>query len=385
MKRYRVGIMLELIWPYRRHLDVFAGTQRFANEAGDWDSEIDEIHVEESLKEVAAYDGIIARASEELAKRAEEANVPLVNVWNSSPVAEQLHGVFPDFHQIGREAAEHLWERGFRTFGCLSRPREKAHQNMIAGFHEVLESNGFGCNCNHVSRFYYRAREPWNRFQQQLDQWIASWKPPIALFVAFNDVTIRYVVRACHRNGLRVPEDVSLIGGTNEPMICTIPPPSLTSVELSYEQNGYQAAKVLDELMKGKPSVPHHILIPPTGIIARDSTHFFAVDDDMVAEAMRFIEKRVHDDIDVDDVAKAVGTSRRTLERRFRVSCNRTIAKEILRLRILKAKRLLTETDMLVKQIANESGFNSPIRLHEAFMREEGFSPTEFRRKTSGI
>ncbi len=255
MKTRRVGIILELIWPYRRHLDVFAGTQRFAAEAGNWECEIDEFHsdaLRQPKSQLERYDGIIARASEPLAKLAARAKVPVVNVLYQTKVRDQLTGVFPDFAKVGTEAAKHLLERGFRQFGCLSMPREAAHREAVSAFHQQIANQGCHCQCAGGSRFYYRSHQSWVHFQEQLDDWIGTWKPPIALFVAFNDVTIRYVVHACRRRGLRVPEDVALIGATNEPMIGELPPPSLSSVEVSYEQIGYQAAQMLVQMMKRK-------------------------------------------------------------------------------------------------------------------------------------
>ena len=387
MAKKRIGIMLDLMWPYRRHIDVFAGTQRFAQEHGGWECEIDELHEKANhrgLSQAEKYDGMIARATDRLATSAMRAKIPLVNTWLSSPAASKLPGVFPDFGKIGADAARHVHERGFRQFGCVANPRTRSHHLMTQAFHEELKQQGCRCNCTSVSIHYYRTQNSWAKFQAILDKAISNWTTPIALLVAFNDVTIRYIVHACQRHGLRVPEDVALIGATNEPRIGELPPPSLTSLEVSYEQLGYQAAQMLDKLIKRKKLPQQHLLIPPSGVIARDSTDFFAVDDPVVAIAMRHIEKHANTNLSVDDVVAAAGVSRRTLERRFRDSSGRSIAKEIRRLRILKAKRLMAETDMLVKQIARETGFRDPIRLHEVFVREEGQTPTEYRREVRG-
>jgi LacI family transcriptional regulator len=167
-------------------------------------------------------------------------------------------------------------------------------------------------------------------------------------------------------------------------MISAMPPPSLSSVEVNYEQIGYKAAQILDGMMHQGDSAIGRTLIKPTGIIARDSTDFFAVDDEAVALGMRYIEQHTRESITVDDVATAAGVSRRTLERRFQSGTGRSVAAEIRRLRILKAKRLLAETDLLVKQIARETGFRDPIRLHEVFVREEGTTPSAYRKIVRG-
>lgn len=387
MRTYSVGIMLELMWPFRRHLDVFAGTQRFAKEAGDWICDIDEsVHEDNqySPSNLPSYDGLIARASAALAHRAQKAKVPLVNVWMNSPDADRLPGVFPDFAEVGRLACEHLHDRGFREFGCLSIPRERAHLLMVNSFHAAVENLGCHCNCAKSARFFHRNARSWARFQKMLDDWMSTWKPPIGVFVVFNDVTARYVVHACRRRGLRIPEDVALMTSTNEPTIGTMPPPSLSSVEVNYEHIGYQAAEILNDMMrKGKTTTGHH-LVKPSGVLVRESTDFFAVNDEVVAFAMQYIEQHTRDRIAVDDVAAAARVSRRTLERRFQSRLGRSVAAEIRRLRILKAKRLLAETDLLIKQVARETGFRDPTRLHEIFVREEKTTPTEFRQNIRG-
>ena len=386
MKKPHVGIMLELMWPSRRHLDVFSGVQRFAKDKG-WQCELDEF-IQASLgsgrSHARRYDGLIARVNSDLAKRAQRAGIPLVNVWFNSPARERLPGVFPDFREQGRLAGEHLCDRGYRNFACISGRSDNAQTIMTDAFHDVVHEHGSDCLCRRSPHIYYRNAQSWTRFQNQLDDWIASWSLPIGVFVAFNDVTARYVVNACRRRGLRVPEDVALITPSDEPLIGVMPPPSLSSIEVSYEQIGYRAASMLDTLLRGDDLPTQHLFLKPSGIIARDSTDFFAVDDPVVAAAMRFIEKNTKRKIDVDAVATAACVSRRTLERRFLDSAGRSVAKEIRRLRVLKAKRLLAETELLVKQVAEESGFRDPIRMHEVFMREVGMSPSDYRQGVLG-
>jgi LacI family transcriptional regulator len=108
------------------------------------------------------------------------------------------------------------------------------------------------------------------------------------------------------------------------------------------------------------------------------------MEDPDVAAALRFIERNLARKIRVRDVVAGIAaSSRRSLERRFRDGPGRSIAAELRRLRILKAKRLLSETGLLVKQVAHESGFGDPIRLHEVFLREVGMAPGAYRKKTA--
>jgi LacI family transcriptional regulator len=97
-KQRRVAIKLSLNWPYKRHAAIFAGTQQYAQERG-WQSTIDE-YVEDTLirsGEAIPYDGVIARATTKLALRAARLNIPVVNVWTTSPVWKRLPNVFADY------------------------------------------------------------------------------------------------------------------------------------------------------------------------------------------------------------------------------------------------------------------------------------------------
>jgi hypothetical protein len=111
----RVALMLDLEWPYKRHADLFAGTQQYASDHG-WESIIDEF-VYDTLPvrgtQRASYDGVIARATKTLAERAARLNIPVVNVWLSSPALNKLPGVFPDYAAFssGRRTRVHRTRR----------------------------------------------------------------------------------------------------------------------------------------------------------------------------------------------------------------------------------------------------------------------------------
>ena len=85
-----------------------------------------------------------------------------------------------------------------------------------------------------------------------MERWIAGWEPPLGIF-AMQDIFCRYLANACLHAGLRIPEDVALIGSGNEPIICIHHEPSLSSFDLGYERQGYEAAALLDRLMDGQP------------------------------------------------------------------------------------------------------------------------------------
>ena len=376
--------MLELQMNFRHHSDMFVGTQNYANQVGNWECVVDEF-VAELLAEHRSgplpYDGVIARTSRNLDKEAKRCNLPLVNVWFNSP-ADSPANVFPDYESAGRLAAKHLIDRGLRRFACISAKRDRAHPVFIKGFHEALEEKGYSCSCALSSIDPVHTAVAWRKFQNTLDKWIASWKPPVGVFVAYHDITCRHVTDACRRHGMDVPGDVALVAGGNETAICLNPTPSLTGIETPYQEVGFEAARLLDQLMSGEQPPQQPVLLMSAGIVARQSTDSFAVEDDLVANALRFIANHSHEPIQVNDVAAAVHTSRRTLERKFRQLTGRAIFAEIRRFRVERAKRLLVDSDLQIKQIAHLSGFPSSARLYQVFQQLVNQSPSEFREES---
>jgi LacI family transcriptional regulator len=368
----RVALMLELAWPYRRHQDVFLGTQRYAQQRGDWECYVDEFadrHLGSAAGSERRYDGVIARAGSLTARRGRHAGVPVVNVWHNSPV-EGLPGVFPDYASAGAQAAAHLLDRGLRRFVCLLYPANKTHRELRHGFRTALAAAGYDCVSNAApSDQQERDVRIWRSFQRSLERWIVTWQPPIGLLVAFNDFTARYLADACRRHGFRVPEDVALVAGDNDLPICLQPPPSLTALDMGYERVGYEAAGVLDRLMKGGRAPVEPVCVRATTLVARQSTDFFAAEDQLVVAAMRFIAGHLQKPIDVAQVAAAVHASRRTLERRFRTAAHRSVAAEIRRLRLQVAQRMLLDTDLSIKHIARAAGFGTNMHMYQVFMR----------------
>jgi LacI family transcriptional regulator len=121
--------------------------------------------------------------------------------------------------------------------------------------------------------------------------------------------------------------------------------------------------------------------VQPKEVVERESTRVFACEDELVAKAVTYIRAHAHEGIDVSDILGVVSASRRSLETRFRRQMGRSPHEEILRAKLIRAKRLLRETGRTVEAVAEESGFGSLARFHETFKRAEGAAPGEWRRR----
>lgn len=394
-KRRRVAIMLDLRWPLKRHASIFAGTQRYADEQG-WESIIDEYVAQHLLKQptgVRLYDGMIGRVNARLASLRQQFDLPMVNIWFSSPVRDELPGVFHDATVVGRLEAEHLLARGLRQFAVLTR-KDHAQLQAAAAFRATVNQAGFACAVERLPLVPSRNYESWKRTEQLLDAWMDHWQLPIGVSIC-TEVMGRLVVQLCHRRGWRVPGDVAIVAGMNEETLCNFPRPSLSSVEIGYERIGYEAARLLDQLMDQREASkrprrrtsrlhtakPEQIVLPPQGLIVRESTDFYAVEDELVARALQFIAANSHRQINCDDVAKFLNVHPRTLQRRFRCVVDWPIADEIRRVRLERAKRELVQSSRGLAEIARDVGFGDRMRLTEIFRRELGVTPSSYRKQ----
>lgn len=397
----RIAVALEFHLLYKQHAECFAGILRYADEQG-WETIIDE-WVEVTLDNAGPgplpYDGVIARINDislDLVDVAAKRDIPLVNVHRSSPVYERVPGVFPDLEQMGRLRAEHLLSRGLRHFGCFVVRGRHAEELMARGFISAIEDAGYAVNRAELIADWGATIEGHLQGLAIMRQWIDGWTLPIG--VAFGtDVFARMIAQMVAERGLQVPDEVAIVGGLNEERICEQPRPSLTSIEAGYDRVGYEAAKMLDQMMQdaeerrkqkaGKkpsratPARPMHLLLPPVGVVVRESTDFIAVDDKLVANAMAYIAEKCHFHLEAEDVAEAVGVSPRTLHSRFKTVMNSSVARELRRVRIEKVKRELTSSSRPIEEIAQSAGFASRTHMHDVFKRDVGVTPGAYRKK----
>jgi LacI family transcriptional regulator len=372
----KVAFALEMEWGLKHHSEIYAGCQKFANEAN-WETSI--IPNSPKVLETGSYDGIIARVGTSFQKMALCKKIPLVNVWQNSP-ANEVTSVFSDSKKAGVIAAEHLLGRGLRRFGFLGFNRDRADLQQLHGFTETLKNEGHQSTIFKFNRSVIEGHaDGWEQFIFQLRKWVRELQPPVGIH-ATSDINCRYLIEICKSLELKIPHDLAIVGSGNEPLICNSPYPSLTSIDKNFEEVGYQAAKLLNEMMKSGKNSKEAKYCLPQGIVPRQSTDSYASDHPKVALALRYIAESANRRIKVNDVVNAVATNRRTLERNFREFTGRTISHEISRMRIERAKRLMMESDLSFKELSAELGYRNSDHFYKSFLRAEGQTPSSFRK-----
>jgi LacI family transcriptional regulator len=327
------------------------------------------------------FDGIVAATTSLAMSRAlGDCEVPCVNV--SLAPEERLPTVRSDFQAAGEAGAKYLMTRGFRQLAFCGSPFGAASRPLEEGFCRLARQAGM------TSQTHYR-RKPTGTagkvidvagLQAEMTQWVAGLPRPMAIMAA-NDSLACQVLDACRCLDLRVPQDVAVLGMGNDSALCRFSRPQLSSVALQSKRIGYQAAAVLDRLMAGQPPPRKPILIPPAGVVSRQSTNTFAIDDPRVSLAMRFIWEHACDRIQVPDVAEHVGISRRGLERRFRLVLGLSPHQAIRYVQLERAKRLLRETRVPIAKVAQASGLGDLKGIDIVFRRELHAAPSSFRQQ----
>jgi LacI family transcriptional regulator len=320
--------------------------------------------------------GIGSRAEARAARRL---GIPVVNLSGAICDAD-LPRVMVDQCAIGRLAAEHLLERGLRRLAYCGASTPWYSQQRCLGFAERAEEAGVPCEVFQIP-ISEDARMLWHSRGIPLGRWLTRLPRPVGL-MAMNDHLACVLLDQCRQFELNVPHEVAVIGSDNDTIICNFSQPTLSSISRNAWRAGYEAAALLDRLMAGKNAPSHDILIPPDGVIARQSTDIVNVDDQKVATAVRFLRDHLAEAVGVDEASQHVAISRRRLEIRFRRHLGCSPHNYLCRLRIETAMRLLERPEqMKLHTIAMACGFSGVHHLRQAFQRQIGMAPLEFHRQ----
>lgn len=370
----RIAVVIDLASPFRQYLDVHSGIMDYASPKG-WECVSDPFFDPKRLP----VDGIVGRVTRRLLDAASRAQIPIVNVHHNAPIAlHRMTTVVPDYAQAGQMAAKHLLARGYQSFAVAGYRNNRSQDEMDLGFLEALG----GCGHKPTTRLEVcwnpeRDRSSWLRYQKDVDAWLESLPIPIAIF-ANRDLLAHQLIKRCRQMGLRIPSDVGIVCTESCPYLCNHEQPTVSAVELGFRSVGHRAAQILAQMIAGE-SPSSIVRVAPKGVLCRQTTCFMVPANPLVARAMRFIQDRYVEPIGVNEIARAVCVSRRTLERQVRESMNATVTDLLTAVRMHKAKQLLIDSDLLLKEVAFASGFRDSNRLNCAFRRLEGCLPRQYR------
>lgn len=359
--------------------DILRGVARYVREHEPWSLYHEPHGLEESIPQWISRwkgDGIIARIqTRSMAKVLSTCRIPVVDVLGVVPDL-RFPLVHVDNAAIARLAAEHLLERGFRQFGFFGIDEIWSDQRHAA-FRTAVERVQRDVPLYRLPRDA-SGRRSWERSENKLARWITSLPKPAGVMVC-SDQRGQQFLEACRRAGVSVPDELAVVGVDNDEPLCEVCLPPLSSVNPGHERVGYEAAALLERLVKGAASPKEPALLKPNDVVTRLSSDVLAVPDPAVSTALRLIREQAHLRVRIDAIAREVGLSRSALQRRFRALLNRSIHQEIVSVRIKYARELLTKTDLTLAVVAEKSGFCAQEYLGACLKQHLGKTPAQVR------
>ncbi len=291
---------------------------------------------------------------------------------------QDCHVVGSDGIAIGELAYRSLRARGFRNFGFWGVPSYWASDLRQVGFAGMVARSQM--------HLHPGTRPPLGTFMAVMESamaWLRAAPKPMAVFTD-NSQRALEILWAARLGGLQVPDQVAILSGAEDPLLCTLNAPGLSAIDTDIPELGRAAARLLDEQLGGRQgarrtAAPPQTLVAPRRLIVRRSTETLAEVPAPVAAGLACIRTRAHLGISVQEVVRASGRARRTLELAFRTSLDRSISEEIALARVARVRELLETTRLPLTMICARTGISDPSQLCRLFTRHVGQGPRVYR------
>lgn len=363
MKRYQVAVITE---PMNVHSQgILEGITTYIFENGPWNVMYEEHGPGDLLPiwlETWHGDGIITYAiTHNLALMAQKTGAYLVDLGEDHLLG--VPTVYSDYERSSQLAASHFLQRNYDHFAYLGLLGHPFSQRYKDAFSRVHEGKVFTCDVPpNIKRMFPISSE------NMLTHWLRSLPKPCGI-LACDDLIGVYVIQACNWLGMKVPEEVGVIGVGNDPVQCQMSPIPMTSVDSDLQKLGYEAASMLHQLMKGDLLKDKSLRVSPRGLVVRQSTDIHAVSEPVVRKAVEIIRTYLSHGLSALDVAEKLGVSRRLLEHHFNRILGRTVLSQIRLEQMAYARHLIKSTRLSDHEIARQVGMKDAAQLMSAFRR----------------
>ncbi len=378
-KRYKVALLMETSNAYSR--GVIKGIYSYIKEHDQWDAYLGEYSRGEPNPEWLLSwkgDGIIARIeNKEIAELIKECKLPTVDT-SSANLVYGIPWVETDDRKISKLAFEHLKECGLKNYAFVG-SNFNWSKWRANHFIKLLKEENINCSFYNLP---INMRMNLVEEQKEIEAWLLTLPKPIGVFTAYDQIG-RLIIDSSHKLGFMVPEEIAVIGVDNDPLICELCSPPLTSIIPDTHTTGYLAATILQSLRDGNKKVKLTNFVTPLGIKKRRSTDSLAIEDPFISKALHYIyEHSTTGSFNMKEILDFIPMTRRRFERKFMETVGRTPYKESQRIRVNRIRELLIDSDLSLLEISEKTGFEHVSYMSFLFKRETGISPVAYRKKT---
>lgn len=287
-----------------------------------------------------------------------------------------------DDFQVGETAARYFFDAGHRKFACLRNPTPYGQQRFN-GYRLLLEQSGYKCDTYLLQE---RKKKTYSEYWQEPDAallgWLQSLPKPIALF-AVHDPLGRMVCETARLAGIKIPEEISVVGANDDELVCRLSYPSLSSVAIPWNSIGEKIGQITYDLVQGKAVDKGPHLLLPGQVVERHSTSDLAVSDPMLRRALVYLRENMRHEITIGTLCRELSLPRRYIERSFRKQFRSSPYRTLQRFRLENACRLLRETREPIARVAEDSGFTDLPRFSQTFKAYTQKTPSAYRKQYS--
>jgi LacI family transcriptional regulator len=288
----------------------------------------------------------------------------------------QIANITGAHNLAGRMGASYFIQKGVRNFAFYGFKNIVWSEERRDGFLEELTRKGLQDNYFEYQNIEFK--ELWYYQPEPLIDWLKTLPKPVGVMVC-DDNQGHHITELCKQYGLKIPEEIAVLGVDNDDTICTLSDPPLSSINQAVEKGGYETAKMIDRLISEPDSEPEDIIVMPTHIITRQSTDIYATSDPYIAVVLKYIHQNTDKKLNVNDISRLVPLSRRLLETRFKQATGFPVYKYIFNLRMKKFAQKLLESDNPIVEIALDMGFSDYKNISRQFKQVKGCTPSDYR------
>ena len=296
-------------------------------------------------------------------------------VLNISPsaLAQRQSGyvlIKSDSDAIGREAAHTLLSQGvFKSYGYAGyRTNDDWSVERGKAFRDTLQKAGFIGRMFDVTHFPDKTED-----RATLVRWLKALPKPCGILASCDDRAYE-IIDICREIGIRIPQEIGILGVNNDPILCENSDPKISSIQPDFKREGYLAARAVD-----RPPRQQVIRVGVRQVVHRESTYPLSNSGKLVQKALAYIEKNATRKITTLDVAAHMRVSRSLLDLRFRELQGESVHGAIVKRRLEEVKKRLLSTRDPIEKISADCGWDNVNSLKNVFRRATGKSMREWR------
>lgn len=390
IRHLRVALQIEKNRAHGRAL--LEGIADYALEHTDWRLELVDPEILQDVSSVRKFDGLIVRVMDDATTEVlRKSRRPVVDTYGHRD-DNPLPSIRLDDAAIADVAFKCFAEHRYRAFAYCGFPGVRFSDARGNAFRALAEKHGANVSSyggkGPVTDRFFRDEKTDVPDAAALASWLKILPKPIALFCC-NDLRAVQVMKICSDLGLKVPEDIAVLGVDNDVLLCTFTNPSLSSVLTDPFSIGRRAAEMLDEQMRavarnGKRSVVRcgaPCLWAPKKVVERMSTDAYPFKTPWLGDAVRYIRRNFAKGVTAKDVDAFIGYSHPKVNQAFNEELGHTVKREILLQRSRQACSLLQETNCTIGEIAQRCGYRRVQYFVSSFSEEFHMTPDAWRKR----